>query len=158
MSVLGGVTGPSLSLASAGIVLAVLAGCGGGTEVESGAEVHVYVSGPLCAEAKQALARKGAEVGGVSVRALCLPEAGSKGRRLDLARAGADARRATEDSTAVAFLAAPGPEGSFTEPILEEAQIALVADRSGGAAMTEVLKRLEARPSGESPREAVWAG
>lgn len=73
-------------------------------------------------------------------------------------RAGADARRATEDSTAVAFLAAPGREDTFTEPILEEAEIALVADRSGAAAMAEVLKRLEARSSGESPREAVWAG
>jgi hypothetical protein len=138
--------------------LLAIFGCGSGSETEAGAEVHVYVTAPLCAEAKQTLAREGSEVGGVRVRAVCVPDAGSKGGRLDLARAGADARRATEDSTAVAFLAAPGREGSFTEPILEEARIAMFAGRSGAAATAEVLKRLRARGSGESPREAVWVG
>lgn len=152
-----GLTRRNASLVALGL-LVTAAGCGGGSEVSEGAEVRVYVSAPLCAEAKETLGREGAEAGGVMVRIVCLPEAGSTGGRVDLARAGADARRATEDSTAVAFLAAPGREGSFTEPILEEAEIALIADRSGAAAMTEVLKRLEARDSGESPREAVWAG
>lgn len=140
------------------LTTAFLAGCGGGSEVESGAVVRVYVSAPLCAEAEQELQRRGAEAGGVKAKVVCLPHAESKGGRVDLARAGADARRATEDSTAVAFLAAPGREGSFTEPILEKAEIALFADRSGAAATAEVLKRLEARSSDESPREAVWAG
>jgi hypothetical protein len=135
-----------------------LAGCGSAGEVESGAVVHVYVSAPLCAEAKQELAKQGPVAGGVKVQALCLPSAESKGGGVDLSRAGATARRATEDSSAVAFVSAPGREGTFTEPILEKAEIALIAERSGAAATAEVLKRLDARGSDESPREAVWAG
>lgn len=142
----------------AAALLSTPVGCGNSSEVSEGAHVAVYVSKPLCGEARQELAKHSSEAGGVKVRAVCLPSAESKGGRVDLARAGAGARRATEDSTAVAFLAAPGREGSFTEPILEKAEIALVANRSGAAATAEVLKLLDARGPEESPREAVWAG
>jgi hypothetical protein len=76
------------------------------------------------------------------------------GGRLDLARAGAEARCATQDSTTVAFVEPPGREPQFTRTILEEADIAVLVNGSGASAMTEVLGDLAER-GGSSPREAV---
>jgi hypothetical protein len=120
--------------------------------------VSVYVSAPLCAEAKEELLRRGARAGDVTVQIGCLKQAESEGGRVDLAAAGADARRATQDSTTVGFVEAPGREASFARPILEEASIALVEGRSGADAMTSILAALDSRSSDESPRESVWAG
>jgi hypothetical protein len=80
-----------------------------------------------------------------------------KGGRLDLATTGANARRAVEDSTAVGYLEAPGPAIAFTRPILDEAQVALIVEGSGGRGMATILDALRARGDAESPREAVWS-
>ena len=156
MSVLGRAIRPSHALAAT-VLAVVVSGCGEGSGVGEGATVSVYVSAPLCAGAKQELARHGAQAGSVRVRVVCVKDAEERGGRLDLSTAGANARRATEDSTTVGYIEAPGPEASFTRPILDEAQIALFTDRSGADAMATVLDALASR-AGEAPREAVWAG
>jgi hypothetical protein len=157
LSVLGRVARPFLALAAAVLALAA-GGCGGGSGVSSGATVAVYVSAPLCTEAQRELARRGAEVDGVRVQISCLKDVENRGGGVDLATTGADARRAAQDSTTVGFVEEPGPEVGFSRPILEEASIALITDRSGAKAMGSVLAALDSRGSGESPRESVWAG
>ena len=139
----------------AAVCAVAVAGCGEGSGVSEGATVNVYVSASLCADAKQELVRHGAEANGVRVRVLCLKDAEESGGRLDLATAGANARRATEDSTTVGFIEPPGPEASFTRPILDEAEIALVTVSSGAHAMAAILAALDSRSSDESPRESV---
>jgi hypothetical protein len=91
---------------------ALAAGCGEGG-VASGAAVSVYVARPLCPAAEAELEKEGKRVGDVLVRVVCLPPV-QRRSRADLATAGANARRATEDSTAVAFLDATGPPADFT--------------------------------------------
>ncbi len=127
-------------------------GCGEG-EVGSGATVSVYVAAPLCKDARAALRTAGGKVGDLGVDAVCLPPVESKGRA-DLAVAGANARRATEDSASVAYVEAPRPAARFAEPIIESAGIAWIETDSGTAAMRRVLKALEERGS-SSPRSAV---
>jgi hypothetical protein len=137
------------------IALLAVSGCGS-AGVEKGAEVTVYSGAPVCAGARAELGRSGGEAGEVRVRAICTPAPEQRGR-LDLAAIGASARRAVEDSRAIAVLQAPGAWNRFTRPILEEAEIGLVADRSGAQGMARILAALESRGSGESPREAIWA-
>ena len=137
----------------AGLSLLAIAGCGSGSEVGEGAKVAVYVSQPLCAEAREDLARKHGEAGGAKVQVVCIADAAEKGR-LDLARAGAEARRATQDSTTVAFVERPGREVEFTRPILDEAGIAVLVGDSGAKAIGEVVGALDERGE-KSPREAV---
>ena len=144
-----------MSVLAGGAVLLSIASCGSGSGVSDGATVSVYASAPLCAEAKAELVRHGAEANGVRVRVLCLKDAEESGGRVDLATAGANARRATEDSTTVGFIEPPGREAGFTRPILDEAAIALIVDRSGADAMATVLAALDSRASDESPRESV---
>jgi hypothetical protein len=127
--------------------------CGESSGVAEGATVSVYVSAPLCAGAKEELASRGRRAGSVRVRVACLRAAETAGR-LDLARIGAGARRATEDSAAVGYVEPPGREAAFSRPILEEAAIGLIVDRSGAHAMAAIHSALESR--GEmTPREAV---
>jgi hypothetical protein len=116
--------------------------------VAEDATVAVYVDAPLCAGARQELVSAGGKAGSLEVRAVCLPDA-TDGRRLDLAALGANARRATEDSTAVAYLEAPNPRAArFTHPILETAEIPWLTASSGKAAMAKLLKLIEAEGSG----------
>lgn len=143
---------PALCLSCALTVSMVLsAGCGEGG-VGSGATVYVYVAAPLCKEAKGAL-RAGGKADDLGLRVTCLAPVESGGR-VDLAAAGADARRATEDSTSVAYLEAPGPAAKFSRSIVEAADIAWVKTSSGATAMRRVLGALEERGS-SSPRSAV---
>jgi hypothetical protein len=128
----------ALMLACAAVLFA--SGCGEGG-ASAGATVSVYVSRPLCAAASAELAKAGGKAGDLRVRAVCLPAPGSSGR-LDLARAGANARRATEDSTAVAFLEPPGPATKFTSSILEPPGIVLLVNDSGSEAMRETLRAI----------------
>lgn len=132
-------------------IAALGAGCGEGG-VGGGATVSVYVAAPLCREAKGAL-RVGGKADDLEVRAICLPPVEAKGAP-DLDTAGANARRATEDSTSVAYLEAPGPAAKFSQPILEAADVAWVKTSSGATAIREVLEALEERGS-SSPRGAV---
>jgi hypothetical protein len=97
-----------LSLA---VALAVaLAGCGGGEGAARGPSATVYVVAPLCSVVKRP-------------HAVCLPAVVRQGR-LDLARIGADARRATEDSTSAGYVESFDPAANrFSRPILEGAGI-----------------------------------
>ena len=141
----------ALFLATSAAVLAAAGGCGEGGS-QSGATVSVYAAAPLCIEAKRELEARGGEAGDLAVRVLCVsPSGGGAGGRL--AAAGANARRATEDSTSVAFLEAPGPAAEFSQSIVEAAGIAWLKTGSGSAAMRRVLRALDG--DGSSPREAV---
>ncbi|MGN6586872.1 MAG: hypothetical protein ACTHKT_05295 [Solirubrobacterales bacterium] len=130
----------------------VAAGCGEGGAA-AGATVSVYAAAPLCAEAQRELAQAGGRSDDLKVRAVCLAPVETKGRA-DLAAAGANARRATEDSTAVAFLEAPGPAAKFSQSIVENADVAWIETKSGSTVMRRVLRALEERGS-SSPRDAV---
>jgi hypothetical protein len=132
---------------SVALALALLAaGCGDGG-ASAGATVTVYAAAPLCREAG-----KGAHAGDLSVRVVCLPPV-EKGGEADLAAAGADARRATEDSTSVAYLEAPGPAAAFGQTVVESADIAWIETNSAAAAMHRIVKALEGDST--SPRQAV---
>lgn len=130
----------------------LLGGCGEGGVAE-GATVSVYVSAPLCQAAERELRREGGEAGEVEVRAVCLP-AVEVGGRADLATAGANARRATEDSSSVAFLEASGPAAKFSQSIVEAAGITWVKADSGAVEMRQILSALDEAGS-SSPRDAV---
>jgi hypothetical protein len=144
--------------------LAFPAGCGEGG-AEEGARLNVYVSAPLsgaeaevgrqiCDEARQE-ARRGREPGGFELRVVCLDAAGPEGR-WTLAQVGANARRATEDSTAVAYL--PEPERAARRqslPIVEAAGIAELGELSGKEAVAQVAAAIEESDSND-PRQAVF--
>ncbi|MGV1049539.1 MAG: hypothetical protein ACOYD4_13575 [Solirubrobacterales bacterium] len=134
-----------LALALSG--LAVGAGCGEGDGVAAGATVNVYVAAPLCAEARGAVRRAGGEAGDVRVRVVCLAQ-DEGGDRVDLVAAGANARRASEDSTTVAFLEADGPAARFAQTIVEGAGVAWVETDSGATATDQVLEAIEESGSG----------
>lgn len=130
-------------LGVAGVFLVAVGGCGEPGGVEEGATVRVYVTAPLCQGAEEVLARHGVEAGGVRPEVVCLPNAeGSE--ELDLAQIGANARRATEDSSSIAYIGERSKSASrFSAPILEAAEIKQYAQQSGDAAMTELLRELE---------------
>lgn len=134
---------PALLLGLCALLIA--AGCGEGGAA-SGATVSVYMAAPLCARAS------GGRAGDLKVRLVCLAPVEKEGR-VDLAAAGANARRATEDSTAVAYVEAPGPAAEFSRSIVEAADIAWIETSSGSGAMKRILSALEADTS--SPRRAV---
>lgn len=147
---------PKVVLAASFTLLVAVAGCGENRGVAAGADVSVYVAGALCAEAKRELARSGEEAGDVRVRVTCLPSAESKGK-LDLATIGANARRATEDATAIGYIGEPTRAASrFSEPILEEAGIAHLAQISGTAAMEKLLRAVDEAGDSGSLRESVY--
>jgi len=139
------------------LLLAAVVGCGG-EGVEGGATVTAYVAAPLCADAKRELISSGNQAGDLDVRAVCLPSS-RDGKKLELSKVGANARRATEDSTTVAYLEAPDPRAArFTHPILESAEIPWISNSSGQKAMARLLALLAEAGSGsvrESIREAL---
>jgi hypothetical protein len=145
---------PAISLAL--VIAALLAGCGGEGGVSEGATVTVYADSALCAGARQALADAGGQAGDLEVRVVCLSPA-ETGNRLDLAVAGANARRATEDSTAVAYLEPVGASAArFTHPILDAAGIPWALADSGRAALDQTLETIAEADSG-SLRDQVGA-
>jgi hypothetical protein len=142
----------------------VVVGCGEGG-AEEGARLNVYVSAPLsgaeaeagraiCEEARQE-ARRADEPGGFELRVVCLDVTGREGR-WTLARVGANARRATEDSTAVAYLAEPERAARRQSlPIVEAAGIAELGELSGREAVARVAATIEESDSSD-PRQAVF--
>jgi len=137
------------------VVCALLLAAGCGEEgVGDDAVVTVYASAPLCAGAKQELARSDGRAGKIGVRVVCLG-ATEDGDKLDLATIGANARRATEDSTTVGYLEASGPATRFSVPILEEAGIAQILSNSGSTAMAKLLEAIRDAGSSGSLRESV---
>lgn len=145
-------TGLSLVLVTfaVGIGLLGASGCGASEGVAGGETVNVYASAPLsgseaavgkayCADARATLARAGGKAGEVHLRLVCLDDA--SGGHWQLAAVGANARRATEDSSSIAYLGEPQAAASrFSLPILETAGIGQAAGPSGAKAMTAVLK------------------
>lgn len=137
------------------LLVVVIAGCGANGGVAEGATANVYVAAPLCAEAKRELARDEGRAGGVQVRVVCLPRAESS-HKLDLATIGANARRATEDSTTIGYIGEPTRAASrFSQPILEEAGIAQLTEPSGAIAMKKLLQAVDEAGSSSSLRESV---
>jgi len=141
-------------LARAGAVLLALvlavgaAGCGEEDGVADGATVRVYVEAPLCDRTAPVAVVQSESGDAISVKFVCLPAArGPKlsqgvggGRQIDLATAGDNARRATEDSTAVAYLQPDDPAITrFTQPILEAAGIGWIATDTGRQGIARVL-------------------
>jgi hypothetical protein len=122
-------------------------GCGGGDA--SGATVTVYVAAPLCAAAKADLASHGPTAGHFKVAARCLAPSERAGGGVDLATNGANSRRATQDTSAVATLEPPGPGNKFARAILETAGIPLVTSASGKAGMAQIVKAVEGAGSSE---------
>jgi len=83
---------------------------------------------------------------------ICLDNPGT------LAAAGANARRATEDSSTVGFLIEPDPTlASFSRSILDAADIAQVANRSGQASMATLLDAIRRADDPDSLRESVYS-
>lgn len=125
----------------------VTVGCGEDEGVAAGATVNAYFGAPLCAGARGELMGSDGRAGDVRVQVICLDET-SQGKRLDLATVGANARRATEDSTAIAYVEPPGPANRFAQPIVEEAGIAWVRAAVGKFAIRRVLKAVGDAGSG----------
>lgn len=144
----------ALALSSLCAALAVFAGCGSGGAAP-GASVSVYVSARLCPAAQRELRSEGGRAGDLRVRVRCLGDE-RRGGRLDLATVGANARRATEDSTTVAYVEARDPAAAqFADPIVESAGIASFRAVSGSAAMRRVLAAVREAAGSGSLRGAV---
>lgn len=133
----------------------VAAGCGEESGTAENAAVTVYASASSCVGAKRELESRGKRAGDVRVRVACLDDARVDGG-LDLAAIGANARRATEDSTAVAYIAERDPAAArFSRPILAEAGIARLTARSGRVAMSKLLRALREASGSGSLRQSV---
>jgi hypothetical protein len=143
------------ALLAAGCILLLAAGCGESGGVASGATASVYAAAPLCAEAERELARDGGQAGDIRVRVSCLPNVESDSK-LDLATIGANARRATEDSTTVGYIGEPTRAATrFSEPILESAGVAQLSESSGVTAMRKLLRAVDEAGNSGSLRESV---
>jgi len=106
-----------LAAVTAALLLAI-GGCAASTTIRPGkSSVNVYVSMPLRGSsgpdgqdvadgARMALDASGGHVGGLRVRAVYLDDTSGSGAsaRWSAAKVGANARRATEDSTAIAYI------------------------------------------------------
>jgi hypothetical protein len=126
--------------------------------VAEGATVNVYVSAPLsgadaadgrrlCAGARRELARREGRAGRLRVRLICLDDTGGEGR-WTLAAVGANARRASEDSTAVGYIGEDDASAArFSRPILESAGIAQITGTGGVTAMSRLLDAIRAAGS-----------
>ncbi|HET7573593.1 MAG TPA: hypothetical protein VFJ99_00615, partial [Solirubrobacterales bacterium] len=142
---------PVAAIASACLLVGAspfaLGGCGEeGTQ--AGATVSAYFAAPLCAAADRELERAGGEAGGLRVRLECLPAAGGSGHT-NLAVVGANARSATEDSTAIAYVEGPDRGAAAgSRSIVEAAGVAWLEAGSGSAAMGRVLRAVAAAGSG----------
>jgi hypothetical protein len=142
------------AIAAVCVVLA-LGGCGDEGVAED-ATVAVYVSAPLCAEAGEGLEAAGSRVGELELRAVCVDESAERGESR-LAAIGAAARRATEDSSSIAYIGTSDPTSvRFSTPILEEAGIARLTTSSGKAAMHKLLRTLRSSDDPSSPRESLF--
>lgn len=149
----------------AAVAAAALAGGCGEEGAASGATVRIYVSAPLrgeeagagrrlCEEAReQASQGKGDE--DLKLRVVCLDASGAEGK-WTLAQVGANARRATEDSTAVAYVGEPDRDARLqSRPIVDAAEIAELGGFSGREAVAKVTAAIAEGDESE-PRRAVF--
>lgn len=152
-----------------GLLLAALAaggaGCGEEGGVAEGAALTVYVSTPLrgaegeagrrlCDEAREQAAQgKGDEE--LKLRVVCLDSAGAGGS-WTLAQVGENARQATEDSAAVAYVGEPDREArTQSRPILDTAEIAQLGEFNGREAIETIIAAI-AEGDSDDPRAAVY--
>ncbi|HXR60978.1 MAG TPA: hypothetical protein VN732_06615 [Solirubrobacterales bacterium] len=152
------------AIAIALLVGALLAGCGEGGAAD-GATVRVYLSAPmrgaeaaagrrLCDEAREAAARGSGEAG-LKLRVVCL-DASGPGGEWTLARVGANARRTTEDSSAIAYVGEPDPKARRqSRPIVAAAGIAELGGVRGREAIAQILAAIRQGDASE-PRQAVF--
>jgi branched-chain amino acid transport system substrate-binding protein len=143
-------------------LLAGLAGCGGsGAGQET---LTVYVSAPLHGEhaaagraivsgARRALAEAAGRAADFEIRAVYLDDTGG-GRRWTPVATAANARRAAEDSSAIAYIGELDSAATrFSLPITNQADIAQVAPGSGAVDLTRASGRGPGpdryRPSGD---------
>jgi hypothetical protein len=146
------------------LAVVLVSGCGE-EGAAAGATVRIYVSAPLhgaeaaagrklCAGAKEEASRSGGKVGDLKLAVVCL-DAGDGGR-WTLAQVGANARRATEDSTAVAYVGEPDPRArKQSRPIVAAAEIAEIGGVSGEEAVAEVVAAIRDGDE-DHPRDAVF--
>jgi hypothetical protein len=147
------------------LAAALVSGCGEGG-AEAGARVTVYVSAPLhgaeaaagrrlCEGARREAARSGGKVEDLELEVVCLDAAGETGR-WTLAQVGANARRATEDSTTVAYVGEPDERArKQSSPIVDAAGIAELGGVSGEEAVARVVAAIREGDASE-PRQAVF--
>jgi len=143
----------------------LFAGCGEGG-ASAGAQVRIYVSAPLhgdeagagrklCEGARGEAARAGAEVEDLKLEVVCLDAAGDGGR-WTLAKVGSNARMATEDSTAVAYVGEPDRRArKQSRPIVDAAEIAEIGGTSGRDAVAKVIAAIAEGDESE-PRSDVF--
>lgn len=148
------------------LALVFLAGCGGDSGVQSGATVSVYVSVPLsgpqaaagsasCTGAHRVAEGNGGRAGDVRVQVVCLDDSDGMGAWA-LAAVGANARRAVQDSSTVAYVGELDPAATrFSETILQAAEIAQLPAADGAAAMRRVLAAIRAAGGSSELRSAV---
>jgi hypothetical protein len=156
---------PFLGLLCVTLCAAIGAGCGEGGAA-SGAKVTVYVSAPLrgaeaatgrqlCEGARDGAARVGGKVEDLDLEVVCLDAVGGE-RRWTLAQVGANARRATEDATAIAYVGEPDPRArKQSRPIVAAAEIAEIGGVSGEEAVAEVVAAIRDGDE-DHPRDAVF--
>lgn len=133
------------------VAVATLAGCTAGATVTAGkSSVNVYVSMPLAGPgadsgrdvvdgARLALAEAGGKVGGLAVRGVYLDDTEGSGRqaRWSAAQAGQNARRATQDTAAIAYIGEFDSGATRTsEPITNEAHLLQVSPASTAVDLT----------------------
>lgn len=151
-------------LAVAAALVVSMGGCGEG-EAESGATVNVYVSAPLRgaeAEAGRRLCDEAREQAGqgkgedeLKLRVVCL-DTSESGRGWTLAKVGSNARRATEDSSAIAYVGEPDPQARRqSRPILDAAEMAQLGGISGREAIAQITAAIREGDEAE-PRQAVF--
>lgn len=151
-------------LVACALLAAALFGCGE-EGAQNGATVSVYVSAPLrgeeakegrrlCDEArKQAAQGQGGE--DLKLRVVCLDAAGADGS-WTLAKVGGNARRATEDSTTIAYVGEPDPKArKQSQPIVEAAAIGELGGLSGREAIARITAAIRDGDASE-PRQAVF--
>ena len=89
------------------------------------------------------------------MRVSCLPSSERRGKA-DLAAIGAGARRATEDSSSIAYITTTDPVAvRFSKTILEEAGIAQLSTRLGATAIKQLLHAVAKAGNSSNLRESV---
>ncbi|HEX7278459.1 MAG TPA: hypothetical protein VF255_02440 [Solirubrobacterales bacterium] len=139
----------------AAALVAIVSGCGE-EGAQEGAELTVYVSAPgerLCDEAR-AEAKGTKTTGDHTLLVVCLDTGSEAGGTL--AKVGGNARRATEDSTTVAYVGEPDREArKQSQPILTTAEIAQLGEFNGREAIETVIAAIDEGDS-DDPRAAVY--
>ena len=168
--------GPALSAALLIVLAAAADGCGGSGNAPAGARLTVYVSVPLSGPAarrglavangaEEALLDAGGEAAGVRLEAVVLdsgPGASATGApppRSDPARAAANAREATEDSTAIAYIGeVDSPTTRTSLPITNDARMLQISPAAGAVGLVAPFEGSDEIPPETQPSGARTFG